>query len=112
MTALPQILDQVYPTISIQINPAQRRFLGTLARIAGCTAETMASNMLGQALEIEAAQVIDALSPGTPPATVQVPTTPGNGEPQLTLDGNFGLDLLEAELEEAARSKLFGASDE
>ena len=104
MTALPQIIDQVYPTISIQINPAQHHFSARW-RIAGCTSETMASTMLGQALEIEAAQVIDALSPGTPPATMPVPTTPSNGEPQLSLDGNLRLDLLEAELEEAARER-------
>ncbi len=105
MTSLPTIIDQVYPTISIQINPAQRRFLGTLARIADCTPETMASNMLGQALEIEAAQVIDALSPGTPAPTVDVPTTPGNGEPTLTFGAGQHDFLSNGEIEEAAAER-------
>ncbi len=106
MTALPQIIDQVYPTISIQINPAQRRFLGTLARIAGCTPETMASTMLGQSLEIEAAQVIDSLSNGITTASFADALTPEKGEPNLTGNGQAGDFLSFEEAEDAARTHV------
>lgn len=106
MTRLNDILGGVYAPITITLDEKAHRFLAHLARIAGQETHEMARTLLVYSLTLEAEILTDCLT-----AEAAQPAHPSMQEMQppapdaLTVEGGH-LDLLQDELEEAARNHV------
>ena len=105
MNTLADTIQQVYPTITLGLRPAEFRFLAHLAEIAGSTVEAYAESLLQQALNTEAEIMLALLNPPDFDTGPQDPPAAPTDAPTITVERPTSAFITDEELAEMAQER-------